>query len=309
MMPAARFIVALLVAAAALAAGTSAQPQSDLNVFMQQVLARRDDNWRKLQQYVLDEREELELRGPGGLVLWGEKREYTWYVRDGFFVRSPVAFNGATIGEADRRKYEDDYLRRQQRREQTKTETANATPQNLNEFITQTRDPQFISSAYFLRLRFEDGRYALVGRETVEGRETLRIEYYPSALFRPSQREIERNRNRRSVEVANEMATRTLMNEGSLVTLWVDPDRHQILKYTFDNFAADLVPQQWLGRLRDMHATMRMAEAFPDVWLPRDIDMHLGLSLAVGEFDFRYGLEYHDYRKADVSTTIRIPER
>ena len=84
---------------------------------MKDVVARRDDNWKKLQQYILDEREELALTGPGGGRLWGEQRDYTWFIRDGFFVRSPVKVNGATIGEADRRKAEDEYLRRTQRRD------------------------------------------------------------------------------------------------------------------------------------------------------------------------------------------------
>ncbi len=94
-----------------------AAAQTDLDAFMQQVLARRDDNWKKLQQYILDEREQIEVRGPARIPLWGERRDYTWYIRDGFFVRSPVKFNGVTIGEADRRKYEADYLRRVQRRD------------------------------------------------------------------------------------------------------------------------------------------------------------------------------------------------
>ena len=62
---------------------------SDLDSFMQQVLARRDDNWKKLQQYVLDEQERAEIRGPAEALIWGEKREYTWYLRDGYFIRSP----------------------------------------------------------------------------------------------------------------------------------------------------------------------------------------------------------------------------
>src|ERR1044072_7119134 len=32
------------------------EAQTDLDAFMRQVLARRDDNWKKLQQYILDER-------------------------------------------------------------------------------------------------------------------------------------------------------------------------------------------------------------------------------------------------------------
>src|SRR5881396_564175 len=108
------FVVALSFCATAFA---SQSGPTDLDAFMQQVLARRDDNWKKLQQYILDERERIELRGPNRTLLWGERREYTWFIREGLFVRSPVKFNGVTISEADRRKFEADFLKRAQRRE------------------------------------------------------------------------------------------------------------------------------------------------------------------------------------------------
>jgi hypothetical protein len=47
--------------------------QTDLDAFMREVLARRDENWKKLQQYVLDEREEIEVRGPTGAPLFGDR--------------------------------------------------------------------------------------------------------------------------------------------------------------------------------------------------------------------------------------------
>ena len=94
---------------------------SDLDSFMQQVLARRDDNWKKLQQYVLDEQERAEIRGPAEALIWGEKREYTWYVRDGYFIRSPVRFNGVTISENEREKYEQNFLQRAKNRDTAKT--------------------------------------------------------------------------------------------------------------------------------------------------------------------------------------------
>src|SRR6266481_5922138 len=111
-----RIFAVMLGLAGALAATAPLRltAQSDLDAFMKQVVARRDDNWKKLQQYVLDEREQIELRGTGRVPIWGDRREYTWYIRDGFFVRSPLKANGVTIGEADRRKYENDYLKRQQ---------------------------------------------------------------------------------------------------------------------------------------------------------------------------------------------------
>src|SRR5205814_4190293 len=97
-----------LIAAALTVLSISTQPsattllgraETDLDAFMRQVLARRDDNWKKLQQYILDERERIELRGPTRQRMWGEEREYTWYIREGFFVRSPVRFNGVTVGD------------------------------------------------------------------------------------------------------------------------------------------------------------------------------------------------------------------
>ena len=54
----------------------SRQAGNDLDQFMAQVLARRDDNWRKLQQYVLEERETADFFGPGKIRLFGMDREY-----------------------------------------------------------------------------------------------------------------------------------------------------------------------------------------------------------------------------------------
>src|SRR4051812_47849508 len=191
-----------LFATVALGAGVmvalSAVPaaQSDLDTFMQQVLERRDANWKKLQQYILDEREQIEMRGPAGTLLWGERRDYTWYVRDGFFVRSPVKVNGAAVGEADRLKYEKEFLAREQARDARALAAGSmaaqgnapatdpeAAPHDVDGLIRQSRQPQFVSSAYFLKFKFDAGRYALVGREQVEGRDVLRIEYYPEKLF------------------------------------------------------------------------------------------------------------------------------
>src|SRR5436309_8020364 len=165
---------------------------------MREVLVRRDDNWKKLQQYILDEREQIEVRGPSSQPIWGERRAYTWYVRDGFFVRSPVRFNGVDISEAERRKYEADYLRRAQERDRRAGQPPASAPQPatgerqepdalpaVDGLLKQVREPQFVSSAYFLRFKFEAGKYALVGREKLLDREVMRIEYYPAELYTP----------------------------------------------------------------------------------------------------------------------------
>src|SRR5215213_1960492 len=91
--------------------------QSELDAFMEKVLARRDDNWKKVQQYVLEEKEAFDLTGPGRFPLWGMRREYTWFIRDGIFIRSPLTADGVKLSEADRRKAEEQWLRRQKNRE------------------------------------------------------------------------------------------------------------------------------------------------------------------------------------------------
>src|SRR5689334_20270119 len=102
--------------------------ETDLDLLMKQVLGHRDENWRKLQQYVLDERERIEVRGGSRQPIWGEEREYAWYIRDGFFVRSPVKVNGAAVSEAGRRKSENDFLERQKRRDERERNRPNAAP-------------------------------------------------------------------------------------------------------------------------------------------------------------------------------------
>ena len=184
-----RFRHATSIAAAGLLLGLalSTRPlaaQSDLDAFMQQVMERRDDNWKKLQQYILDEREEIDFRGPGRIAIWGARRDFTWFIQDGYFIRSPLKANGVTISEDERRKYEANYLREQQNREKRRrareqkqnasdtspTEPASdpasdqpneQVPTEIEGFIRQTRQPDFVNSAYFLEFKFDSGRYAL----------------------------------------------------------------------------------------------------------------------------------------------------
>ena len=309
-------------------AGTVVSTETDLDAFMREVVARRDDNWKKLQQYILDERERVELQGPAHVPLWGEQREYTWYIREGFFVRSPLKVNGAAVSESDRLKYEADFLKNEKAREERAKEKpqdsgqaaparqgADEAPRDIDSLIRQTRQPQFISSAYFLRFKFDAGRYALVGRERLEDRDVLRIEYYPTNLFDEDQQERDERNAERDHKPVSEKDARTdrllssLMNKTSKVTLWIDPATHQILKYTFDDLNWNFFPGQWLVRVSNATASMTVGQMFPDVWLPRGLEMDVTMTLAIGPVNLHYTLDYHDYRQPDVTSTIGIPGR
>jgi hypothetical protein len=291
---------------------------------MNKVLARRDENWKKLQQYILDERAQFSLKGPTGVPVWGDQREYTWFIREGYFIRSPLKANGVEVSEPDRRKAEDRYLRRVKEREKraaaeerrksgaAEPPAGDEPPPTLDAFVAQNAQPEFVDSAYFMKFKFEQGRYALAGREPFEGgREVLRIEYYPAKLFADEQdperkkREEERKRSEKSRQYGETIER--LMNKVALVTIWVEPTSHQIVKYVFDNVNFDFFPGAWLLRVDELKASMQMSQPFKDkdIWLPKNIEFAFSAMLAVGPVYARYHVDYHDFREATTAARIK----
>ncbi|HEX5217067.1 MAG TPA: hypothetical protein VFV98_16505 [Vicinamibacterales bacterium] len=306
-------LAACLAAGPALSAVGAARPQSDLDAFMAKVLAARDENWKKLQQYILDEVEKVAVRGPSRLPIWGEQREYRWYIRDGFFVRSPLKANGVTIGEKERLAYEERFLKRVKEREKKDKEAPErpappeTMPGDIGALLSQSRQPEFVDSAYFLKFKFEQGKYALVGREKLDGFDVLRIEYYPAKLFAHEQDQEKKRQEEKKKDRGEdyEAQIEKMMNKVSLVTIWVEPKAHQIIKYTFDNVNLDFLPAAWLLRVTDLKASMTMSQPFPDVWLPRDVDFFFGGMVAIGTFDVNYHIDYKDYQQATTSGRIK----
>ena len=76
---------------------------------------------------------------------------------------------------------------------------------------------------------------------TLAGREVLRIEYYPTQLFSDTDADADEDKLEARVEAG--------FNKTSLVTLWVDPNEHQIVQFTFDNVgsrsASDSASSGW----------------------------------------------------------------
>ena len=314
-------LAGLLAGTVCVYAGSAQQaapaPPNDLDAFMARVLQRRSENWKTLHDYVLNEKEHFDLVGPGGERLFGSLREFTWYLRDGTLVRSPVRFDGVAIGRDDRKKYEDNWLREEAEREKRQaarrarraratadaSASANADAATDGErsgapdvaaLAREGAEPRFISESYFMNFHFEPGNYYLAGRETLEGRDVLRIEYYPTNLF-----------HEHGKKDKEEKDFSRKFNKVALVTLWVDPKEHQIVKFTFDNMDLDFLPGRWLVRADDMHASMVMSQPIAGIWLPREISAKGSLTLAVGTYELRYGREFFDYQQGEVKTKIR----
>src|SRR4029450_10895389 len=135
--------------------------------------------------------------------------------------------------------------------------------------------------------KFEPGNYYLAGKETIDGQQVLKIDYVPTKLFdddkseaaaedreaaakdaketketketkekakeKPkSAKEQEKERQRKEKEKKFEDEISRKMDKTSLVTLWVDPATHQIVKYTFDNVWMDFLPAGWLIKVDDL---------------------------------------------------------
>ena len=472
-------IVAALTAGLSLAAGQDDGADSEIDRFMERVLERRTENAAVRRQYVLDEDIRFRVTGPGGEALWGSHREFTWYERDGIFVRSPVRADGVDIDEERRREYENEWLERERRsaRRRRPDGVSRATismrsPRTNVELaierlwggevdgelldaivdqalewgdhhaaivaashrilaarggvgavgfevaVAQARDgfvmleegrlypeevaamldgvvsaaapaapdasdeefarllelfelavrfrvrfsppeatgmagarraafadareavlgipeppaegsgpgggagesavldgdgwqipgstatipePRFVTDAYFLDFAFEPGNYLLAGRETLNGRDVLRIEYYPDELFvghtDPDAGDAK--------AAAADRSSAASMNKTSLITLWIDPAEHQVIRYTFDNLGFDFLPGRWLVRLDDLTATMTMGQPFEGVWLPEEIEIRAAMSLATGSYEMTGTRSYRNYRAADSGGRIR----
>jgi hypothetical protein len=326
--------LAALVCLVPLAAGaqgraTSPAAANELDAFMAKVLKRREINRQMLDQYVLDEQEQFEVLGPSRMPVYRQKREFTWYVRDGLHVRSPVRFDGVSVGDDARKQYEDNWSKRERSRleqekkkktEKAGQEPASPEPEALPDDpaglgASPIPTPRFVSEAYFMDFKFEAGNYYLAGREQLEGKSVLRIEYYPTRMFggdddRDARRERERGARRNDDRAKREEERiERQMNKTALVTLWVDPVEHQIVKYTFDNVWMDFLPGKWLVRVDDIKASMTMSQPFPDVWLPREMNIHAGVTIAAGSLEAAYERRFANYKLAETRTIIRVPKR
>src|SRR5437762_5935192 len=179
-------IALLVLASAASLAQAPAQTATDLDSFMARALQRRDADRKTLGDYVLDEVETFEILGPGGAPINRFKREYTWYVRDGMHVRSPLKYDGVPIAESDRRAYEERWIHSEseRRKHRTAREAERAKEGKTPDFtLRPVNEPRFVSESYFMDFKFEPGNYYLAGREKLDAQEVLRIDYLPTHLF------------------------------------------------------------------------------------------------------------------------------
>ena len=245
----------------------------ELDTFMARVLEKREINWESLHGYVFNEVETLELKGLAIAALANFRRDYVWFVRDGYLVRSPVRANGVAVPRAEQTAYEEQWLKKKER-------------------DSLERDS-------FFKFKFEPGRYLFAGRKKFEGREAAVVEYYP----RPDRSKDEEPKDRweRKGQRIEEQFYKT-----SRVTMWIAPEEHQILRFTFDNVGLDFLPFSWIVRMDELSASMTMHKPLGDAWLPREIRASGNIVTAAATLSARYSREFSDYAKTDVRVKLRF---
>ena len=243
---------------------------AEIDQFMEQVLQRRDVNWKEMQTYLFHERELLKIQGEDIPPVAGFDREFVWIARQEQLLRSPVKVNGVSVSQKEQLKYENDWKKsHSKKRDSIRRET-------------------------FFEFKFEPGNYYFVGREDLEGREVVVIEYYPKRLFSDDDDDPDEETDEEDEEFER------MFNKTSLVKLWIVPEIHQIAKITLTNVGLEFLPFRWLVRIDDLEATLVMDTPIADVWLPREITASVRVSTANNFLDISYSREFSDYREADV---------
>jgi len=263
-------------------------PQDDIDAFMETVLANREINWQATYDYVFNEVEKLRIRGADIAALQSFDQEYTWYVREGYLVRSPWSINGVEVDRETREKAELEWIA------DVKEDDNNARIQ---------RDS-------FFDFEFEPGNYLFAGREIFEGHEVVKIEYYPTDAFfgdedeNKGEGERRRKRDRDEDDEFDEEEFEHMFAKTSLVTMLVLPEERQIVQWTFENVSFEFLPYRWLFRMDEIRASMTMDQPIEGVWLPREIRASARASTASFDLEVEYARTFGDYKEPAVGAGV-----
>lgn len=268
------FLLALLVLSGSGVAAEAPPFQLDeIDAFMERVLERREINWSELYDYVFSETIKLNFAGMEIAAIESFEHEYTWFVRDGYLVRSPYRMNGVEVSADERAEYERKWL---------------------DDMKEGDRDERIDRDSFF-DFEFEPGNYLFAGREDFEGREVLRVEYYPTKLFSDGE-EGEAEDEEDEFERA--------FDKTSLVTMLILPEEHQIVKITFDNVGLEFLPGRWLVQVEELKASMIIDEPVEGVWLPRIMEASGRIATASGRLSLDFSRAFYDYKQTEVGARV-----
>jgi len=272
-----------LAALAAAAAGSFALPptptpppspsvpaQAQLDALMRGVLERRDAATRALAGLRFRETERLTVRGQEEVApLQSSTKVFDWRGRDGTLERELVSVNGSPI--------DDEPL------------VWDLAVDDVGGRLSAARFNEWDSLFHF---PYEPGRYLLAGREQHDGKEVLRVEYYPRRWLGRDDDESSLGRD---------------FDRTSLVTLWVAAEERRLVAWRYRSIGMQFLPLRWLAQVQSLDAEM-VIDAAPDgTWLPRRVTMNVRASMAPSQITIELIRTFGDYTRADGSPLAVMP--
>lgn len=283
----AKWSAVLCVVLVTLISTASAQERSldDIDAFMEKVLLKRSVNWDNFYDYSCRELEEFSIEGSlQTAAIQGFRKEYLWFVRDGYFLRSPLSVDGVAVSDGARARAEKKWVERLEKRE-------------------SERGPD---RETFFGIDFEPGNYFYAGTTQFEGREVMIVEYYPE---RGPWSDDDLDEDDDKDEDDEDEDLEAQISKVLLITMLIDREEHQIVNMTLDNVGFDFLPGRWLFQLDTVEASLTMHQPIGDIWLARDISGFGRITTAGGDLAIRYKTTFYDYTRAKTSTTFRFPPR
>lgn len=259
---------------------------SDLDEFMEKVMQKRTADAENLHDYVFSEKETLEVKvGTKIAAQWSYRREYLWFVRGDYLVRSPVLIDGVKVSDKEKSAAEDEWINGQKSRKESK---------NINGLdypaLFGFENENSLDFQAFFGFEFEPGRYLYGGERQFEGKKAVLVEYYPRTSG------VKKRNNKDDID--------GLFEKSFLVTMLISPGEHQIFQITFDNVGLGFLPARWLVRMNDLKASMIMDKQKEDIWLPREITAYGSISTAASDISINYSRVFYDYAKSHVDVNL-----
>lgn len=254
----------------------SGMVNEDLDTFIEKVIENRAATWQRLYDYVFKENERFSLTGTLDLPdIMRYEGEFSWYVKDGYLVRSPVSLNGAEVPAGERQAAEEKWIKRQEKR---------------------SKDTRFADRDEFFGFNFKKGTWLLKGTREIDGIGKVVIaEFYP---------DLEAMGGKASDKEDEEF--RESFRRTTTVTLEVLPESHQIVTMTLHNSGLDYLPMRWLMHVSGVKAQLVMRPIADGLWAPAEITAGGRISTADGDLDVSYRTEYRDYSRTAVRVKFRF---
>jgi hypothetical protein len=241
-----------------------------LNDLMAQVLKKCEIDMQNLSNYIFNETEIYDVSGDLKQNAKSFRREFVWVVRDGYFVRSPLSYDGKEVTEDEKVNGEKDYIQYQKRQKKWKN--------SIDQFVDFFR--------YTIKSIIQNSWGPLLNSKLVPLEE---MSYQDSYLeFKPKKFQY-----MGEVQYEGKTLIQVRTEYGEIwqkVVMLIDPDEGQLIKLT--NYRD-------VGIWGTVESTMAMHKPFGDVWLPKRFSHNRIATVAIKAIT-SYSREFHSFRRSEV---------